>query len=91
MARGWKFVVVVDEVSSRGTADEKGKRINLRTRETMNFDPKSRVLRSQQEVVKYLAMYDICLLSNIEVKWCPTETDITVSLLSAAYIFTPRS
>jgi len=77
MARG-KSVVVKDEVSSRGIAYEKGKRAGLRTREVMDFDPKPRVLYSQKEVVEYLAMYDIRLPSNIEVEWCPPETNVTV-------------
>ena len=46
-------------MSSKGTADEKGKRVGLRTREAINFDPKSRVLSREKEVVKYLVMYDV--------------------------------
>ena len=71
MARG-KSVVVKDEVSSRGIAYEKGKRAGLRTREVMDFDPKPRVLYSQKE------MYGVRLPSNIEVEWCPPETNVTV-------------
>ena len=47
--------------------DEK-RRTGLRTREAMDFDPKPRVLRSQKEVIEYLAMYDVHLPSNIEVE-----------------------
>jgi len=47
--------------------EEKRKSTAFRTREAMNFDPKSRVLRIQKEVDKYLAMYVIRLPSKIEV------------------------
>ena len=91
MVRGRQFIAIVDKVSSKSTTDEKGKRAGLRTREATDFDPKSRVLCSQKEVIEYLAMYHVRLASNIEVEWCPPETDVTMSLLSVAYIFTPRS
>jgi len=55
------------EIRSSGAMEEKRKSTAFRTREAMNFDPKSRVLRIQKEVDKYLAMYVIRLPSKIEV------------------------
>ena len=77
MARREKSVVV-HEVSSRGAVDKKGKRVSLRTREVIDFDPKPCFLRSQK-VVEYLAIYGVRLPSNIEGEWCPAKTDITMS------------
>jgi len=63
-------------MKSRGVVEEKGKRVSLRTREAMDFDPKPRV---QKEVDEYLMMYNVRLPSNVEVEWCPAKTDVTAS------------
>jgi len=60
----------------RGVVEEKGKRVSLRTREAMDFDPKPRV---QKEVDEYLMMYNVRLPSNVEVEWGPAKTDVTAS------------
>ena len=91
MAKGEKFVVVGEKARSRSVVEAKGKRVALRTREAVNFDPKPCVLRSQKEVDEYLATYDIHLPSNIEVEWCPAETDVTASPPTGGVYFLPRS
>ena len=45
----------------------------------MDSDPNPRVLHDQKEVDEYLASYEVCLPSKIEIKWCSPETDVTVS------------
>ena len=70
--------------------EAKGKRVALRTREAVNFDPKPCVLRSQKEVDEYLATYDIHLPSNIEVEWCPAETVVTTSPPTGGVYFHPQ-
>ena len=67
--RRGKSVISIDKVRSRATVEVrsravvemKGKRAALRTREVMDFDPKSRVLYSQKELNEYLVMYIIHL------------------------------
>ena len=86
MARGVKFVAAGGEVRSKKVAaEEKGKRAALRTREAMDFDPKSRVLRGQKEVDEYLASYDVRLPFKIEVEWCTPE-DQCYSLASCWWL-----
>jgi len=45
----------------------------------MDFNLKTSILHSQKEVDAYLAKYGIRLLSNVQVEWCPAETDFTVA------------
>ena len=53
---------------SRGVVEEKERRVVLRTREAMNFDPSTHVLSRQKEVDKYLATYGVRLPSKIKVE-----------------------
>ena len=51
MARGGKSVATGGKAKSKKSViEEKGKKVALKMREAMNFDPKSRVLHGQKEV-----------------------------------------
>jgi len=78
MVRGKIVAAGGNAKSKRGAVEEKRKRVALRTREAMDFDPKPRVLRGQKEVDEYLESYGIRQPSKIEVKWCSPETDVIV-------------
>ena len=45
----------------------------------MNFDPKPTPLRSQKDVFEYLARYDVNLVEEFTVEWCPLKTDVMVA------------
>ena len=90
MVREGKSVATGGEGRSRGVVEEKGRRVALRTREAMDFDPQSRVLRGQKEVDKYLATYSIRMPSKIDVKWCSLETNIMVSPPADSVYFHPQ-
>jgi len=74
-----RSVVVGGEGRSKKGAKERGNRACFRTREVMSFDPKTSVLRSQKKVDAYLVKYGICPSSNIQVEWCPVDTDFTMA------------
>jgi len=46
--------------------------------EAIDFDPKPMPLRSQRDVLDYLARHDVNLLEEIMVEWCPLKTDVRV-------------
>jgi len=90
MAGGGKSVAVGSKArSKKGVMEEKGKRVALRTREAIDFDPKLRVLHGQK-VDGNLASYGVRLPSKIEVEWCLSETDVTVSPLAGDVYFHPQ-
>jgi len=57
----------------------KGKRPIWRTREVIDFDPKLMPLRSQRDILDYIAKNDVKLPDEILVEWCPLKTDVMVS------------
>ena len=91
MSGGGKSVATGSEArSKKSVVEEKGKRVALRTREARDFDPKPCVLCGQKEVDEYLVLYDISLPSKIEVEWCLSETDVTVSPFAGSVYFHPQ-
>jgi len=65
MAGKEKFIVAGGEKRSKKDAEEKGKRARFRTREAMDFDPKTSVLLSQKEVDAYKVKYNVRLPLNV--------------------------
>ena len=55
MTKGGKSVAAGSEKKSKKGVEEKEKRERFWTREVMDFDPKTSILRSQKEVDAYLA------------------------------------
>ena len=43
----------------------------------MDFDPATKTLHNQEEVEKYLLKYDVHLLLDVKVNWCPPGTNYT--------------
>jgi len=53
--------------------EEKGQRVQCRTKTTMDFNPTPKILCNQKEVDEYLEQYGIRLPSNIKVEWCTPD------------------
>ena len=75
MAKG-KSVVVVDKFRGGGVSDDRGKTRIWRSREAMDFDPKLTPLRSQGEVINYLARHDVHLSEEIMMAWYPLKANV---------------
>ena len=64
-----KGAIAKEKRKNKSVADEKRTRTASQTRVGMNFDPKSSILTSQDEVSNYLMRYRGCLLSLIKAEF----------------------
>ena len=79
MTKRRKFGAVSSSGKGKAMAEEKGKRSHFRTRIGMDFDPRTTKLHSQKEVDEYMVKYDICLIPEIKVEFCPHGADVSGS------------
>ena len=74
-----KSAATTDEPKGRGASNDKGEKTHLGTREVIDLDPKLMPLRSQRDILDYIAKNDVKLPDKILVEWCPLKTNVMVS------------